>query len=128
MMRGWGTRIKRWARALKRDAHALYLSSSDPRVPWYAKALAVAVAAYAFSPIDLIPDFVPVLGYVDDLIILPLAISLVVKLIPPHVIEEHRATAIAAEGRSAGRVAAVIVIGIWLLVAAWGVWLMFGVS
>ena len=119
-------RFKHWARAVRRDAHALYLSSRDPRVPWYAKVLAVAVAAYAFSPIDLIPDFVPVLGYVDDLIILPLAIILVVKLIPPQVMAEHRATAMAAESRSAGRVAAVIVIVIWLLGAAWCVGLMFG--
>ena len=73
---------KQWARTIKRDAHALYLAARDPRVPWYAKALAIAVAAYALSPIDLIPDFVPVLGYVDDLIIVPAGIALVIRLIP----------------------------------------------
>src|SRR5216684_2455756 len=62
---------KQWARLLRRDAHALYLAARDPRVPWYAKAVALAVAAYALSPIDLIPDFVPVLGYLDDLVIVP---------------------------------------------------------
>ena len=72
------SRIKSWAARLKRDGHAIYLASRDPRVPWYAKALAIAVAAYALSPIDLIPDFIPVIGYLDELIILPLGIWLVV--------------------------------------------------
>jgi uncharacterized membrane protein YkvA (DUF1232 family) len=80
----------------KRDAHALYLCARDPRVPWYAKGLAAAVAAYAASPIDLIPDFIPVVGYLDDLIIVPLGIVLVVKMIPPGIMAEHRALAIAA--------------------------------
>ena len=73
--------------------HALYLASRDPRVPWYAKALAVCIAAYALSPIDLIPDFIPVLGYLDDAILLPLGILLVVRMIPPDVMAEHRAAA-----------------------------------
>ena len=76
---------KQWARTVKRDAHALYLTARDPRVPWYAKGLAVAIAAYAASPIDLIPDFIPVVGYLDDLIIVPLGIALVVKLIPAEI-------------------------------------------
>ena len=84
---------KHWARAIRRDAHALYLAARDPRVPWYAKAVAIAVAAYALSPIDLIPDFIPVLGYLDDLIIVPLGIALVVRMIPPPIMAEHRATA-----------------------------------
>ena len=75
---------------LKTETYALYLASRDSRVPWYAKALAVCVAAYALSPIDLIPDFIPVLGYVDDLIIVPLGIALVVKTIPPAVLKECR--------------------------------------
>src|SRR4029078_6705139 len=75
----------------KRDAHALYLAARDPRVPWYAKAIAIAVAAYALSPIDLIPDFVPVLGYLDDVIIVPAGIALVIRLIPPPIMAEHRA-------------------------------------
>jgi uncharacterized membrane protein YkvA (DUF1232 family) len=73
--------IKSWARGLKRDVHAIYLAARDPRVPWYAKILAMAVAGYALSPIDLIPDFISVLGYLDDLIIVPLGIWLVVSLI-----------------------------------------------
>ena len=84
---------KQWARIVKRDAHAIYLASRDPRVPWYAKVLALCVAGYALSPIDLIPDFVPVLGYLDDVIIVPLGILAVVKLIPPEIMAEHRALA-----------------------------------
>ena len=74
-MRPWLQRLKDWARLIRRDAVALYLAARDPRVSWYAKALAVLIAAYAFSPIDLIPDFIPVLGYLDELILLPLAIA-----------------------------------------------------
>ena len=87
------SRIKTWADSLKRDGHAIYLASRDPRVPWYAKALAVAVAGYALSPIDLIPDFIPVIGYLDELIILPLGIWLVVSLIPDEIMIEYRAKA-----------------------------------
>jgi uncharacterized membrane protein YkvA (DUF1232 family) len=76
---------KSWARSIKRDVHALYLASRDPRVPWYAKALAIFVAGYALSPIDLIPDFIPVVGYLDDVIIVPLGILMVIKLIPPEI-------------------------------------------
>src|SRR5687768_5592193 len=86
-------RLKQWARSIKRDALAVYLAARDPRVPWYAKALALCVAAYAFSPIDLIPDFVPVLGYLDDVIIVPFGILAVVKLVPPQIMAEHRITA-----------------------------------
>src|SRR3984893_15631926 len=86
-------RLKAWARNLKRDSHAIYLASRDPRVPWYAKTLAIAVAAYALSPIDLIPDFIPVVGYLDDLIIVPLGIWLVVSLIPDEGMAEGRARA-----------------------------------
>src|SRR5262249_16452 len=82
-------RLKQWSRLIKRDTHAIYLAARDPRVPWYAKALGIAVAAYALSPIDLIPDFIPVLGYLDDAIIVPLGIALVVKLIPADVMAEH---------------------------------------
>ena len=75
-------RIKIWARALRRDAYAIYLAARSPDTPWYVKLLATVVAAYAFSPIDLIPDFIPVIGYLDDLILVPLGIWLVVSLIP----------------------------------------------
>jgi uncharacterized membrane protein YkvA (DUF1232 family) len=81
---------RQWACVVKRDVHAIYLAARDPRVPWYAKALAFCVAGYAVSPLDLIPDFVPVLGYLDDVIVVPLGILAVVKLIPPEVIAEHR--------------------------------------
>jgi uncharacterized membrane protein YkvA (DUF1232 family) len=83
-------RWKRWARAIRREARAVYRASKDPRVPWYAKALAVCVVGYLFSPIDLIPDFIPVLGYLDDLIIVPAGLLLVIRLIPPEVMQEYR--------------------------------------
>ena len=76
--------LKSWARSLKRDVMALWIAARDPRTPWYAKAVAAVVAAYALSPIDLIPDFIPVLGYLDDLIIVPLGILAVAAMIRPH--------------------------------------------
>jgi uncharacterized membrane protein YkvA (DUF1232 family) len=118
-------RWKRWARTIKRDTHALYLASRDPRVPWYAKALALAVAAYAASPIDLIPDFIPVIGYLDDLVIVPLGIALVVRLIPPEIMAEHRALAVAAQDRPVSEAAAAIVVTIWLLAIGATAWLAY---
>jgi uncharacterized membrane protein YkvA (DUF1232 family) len=115
-------RWKQWARTIKRDAHALYLAARDPRVPWYAKALAIAVAAYALSPIDLIPDFVPVVGYLDDLIIVPAGIALVVRLIPPAIMAEHRALAMAAQDRPVSRAAAVVIVVVWALAVAATAW------
>jgi uncharacterized membrane protein YkvA (DUF1232 family) len=112
-------RLRSWARSIKRDVHALYLSARDPRVPWYAKAVALAVAAYALSPIDLIPDFVPVLGYLDDVILVPLGILLAVRLIPPTVLAEHRATA-AEEPLRPSRAAALVAIWIGLALVAIG--------
>src|ERR1700730_11093800 len=118
-MRNW----KQWARLARRDAHALYFAARDPRVPWYAKAVAIAVAAYALSPIDLIPDFIPVVGYLDDLIIVPLGIALVVRMIPPHVMAEHRATADAARQRQVSRGAAAIIVCVWIAALALTIWL-----
>src|SRR5512137_476678 len=92
-------RAKHWARGVKRDVHAVFLAARHPATPWYAKALAVAVAAYALSPIDLIPDFIPVLGYLDDLVIVPLGILLVTRLVPPEVMAACRAEAEAASQR-----------------------------
>ena len=92
-------RLKTWAHAIRRDAHALYLASRDPRVPWYAKVLAAAVAGYALSPIDLIPDFIPVFGLLDDLVIVPMGLMLVVWLVPPAIMAEHRAAASLALAR-----------------------------
>lgn len=110
-------RLKGWARALKRDVIALQLAARDPRVPWYAKLLAAAVAAYALSPIDLIPDFIPVLGYLDDLIIVPAGIWLAIRLVPPTVMAEHRAAA-ANIARQRSWAGAAAIIAIWLLCAA----------
>lgn len=123
-MRG-RSRIKEWARVIKRDVHALYLAARDPRTPWYAKAVVMAIAAYALSPIDLIPDFIPVLGYLDELILLPLAILLAVKLVPPEVMAEHRAAAARAEARPVSRWAAVGIVALWVGAAGlllWWLW------
>lgn len=108
-------RIRQWARTIKRDVHALWLAARDPRTPWFAKVLALLVAAYAVSPIDLIPDFIPVLGYLDDIIIVPLGILLVIKLIPPEIMAEHRQTAAQASQRPTSRVAAGIIVLIWIV-------------
>lgn len=118
-----GKRLRQWARALKRDVHAVYLAARDTRTPWHAKAVALAVAAYAMSPIDLIPDFVPVLGYLDDVILLPLGVWLVIRLIPPVVMADARAAAAAAEGRPVSRVGAVAIVFLWIACAALLLWL-----
>jgi uncharacterized membrane protein YkvA (DUF1232 family) len=114
---------KQWARTIKRDAHALYLAARDPRVPWHAKALTIAVATYALSPIDLIPDFVPVLGYVDDLIIVPAGMALVIRLIPPEIMAQHRDMAAAALDRPVSRAAGVAIVAIWLSAIGLTVWI-----
>lgn len=118
-------RLRHWARALKRDVIALYLAARDPRVPWYAKAVAACVAAYAFSPIDLIPDFIPVLGYLDELVVLPLGILLAARLVPPELMAEFRAAAIGRGERPASRAGALAVVALWLALATfllWAVW------
>jgi uncharacterized membrane protein YkvA (DUF1232 family) len=118
-------RAKQRARLVKRDTYAIALAARDPRVPWYAKALAACVAGYALSPIDLIPDFIPVLGYLDDLVIVPLGILAVTRMIPPAVLAEHRAAATAAAQRPASRIAAAVIVAIWLAttgLAAWLAW------
>jgi uncharacterized membrane protein YkvA (DUF1232 family) len=116
-------RLKDWALALKRDVYAVYLAARDPRVPWYAKALAVFVAGYALSPIDLIPDFIPVLGYLDDLIIVPLGIWLVISLIPADVLTEYRTIAAAADQHPISKTGAIIIIAAWIFAAALLIWL-----
>jgi uncharacterized membrane protein YkvA (DUF1232 family) len=110
--------VKAWARGLKREVYAIYLAAQNPRVPWYTKCLALAVVGYALSPVDLIPDFIPVLGYVDDLIIVPLGIWLVLALIPEEVMTACRARADEAIEGLHGRIAAVAIITIWILGAA----------
>lgn len=115
--------IKIWARALKRDVMALWIAARDPRVPWHAKVLAGAVAAYALSPIDLIPDFVPVLGYLDDLLIVPAGIWLVVRLIPLPLMLEFRDMAARRAERPTSYAAATVVTLIWIAAVAVVVWL-----
>jgi uncharacterized membrane protein YkvA (DUF1232 family) len=114
----WAT-LRGWARRLKRDTYALYLAARDPRTPWYAKVFAALVAAYAFSPIDLIPDFIPVLGYLDDVILVPLGIYLALKMIPPDVMAECRARA--DQGRPGGKsknwIAGAAIVAVWLALA-----------
>lgn len=111
-------RLKRRARALKAEVIALYYAAKDPRTPWYARILIFFVAAHTLSPIDLIPDFIPVLGYLDDLIITPGGLWLAVRLIPPEVLADARVAAAArgVEG-NAGTIGAGIVIFLWLLAA-----------
>lgn len=111
--------LKKRVRHLKSETNALYLAARHPKTPWYAKVFVAGVVAYAFSPIDLIPDFVPVLGYLDDLILIPLGIVVAIKLVPPDVLAECRARAqeAAANGEPVNRIAAVVIIGIWALLA-----------
>ena len=118
--------LKRWAREIKRETLALYLAALDARTPWYAKAWAAFVVAYAFSPIDLIPDFIPVLGYLDDLILLPLGIWIAVRLVPPDLMAEHRRAAEALAERPVSRAAAAIIVVVWMALAALFCWLAFG--
>jgi uncharacterized membrane protein YkvA (DUF1232 family) len=121
---GFSARWREQAHRLRREVYALYLACRDPRVPWYAKALAAALVAYAFSPIDLIPDFIPVLGYLDDLVLIPLGVLAVRTMIPPHVMQECRDRALTAisEARPVSRIGLAIVVGIWVAVAAAGIW------
>jgi uncharacterized membrane protein YkvA (DUF1232 family) len=115
-------RLRRWARAIRRDIHALWLAARDPRTPWYARALAVAIAAYALSPIDLIPDVIPVLGYLDEAILLPLALLAAIRLVPPAVMAECRARAEAAAQRPVSRAGAAFIVAVWLAAAAALAW------
>lgn len=117
------SRLESWkqrVRHLKQETYAIYLALRDPRVPWYARLFAACVVGYAFSPIDLIPDFVPVLGYLDDLVIVPLGIALALKLIPSDVMAECRARsqAVLAEGKPTNWIAAGVIIAFWLLLAS----------
>jgi len=113
---------KQWARTIKSDAVAVWIAARDPRVPWYAKVVAAAVAAYALSPIDLIPDFVPVLGYLDDIVIVPAGILLTVRLIPDGLMDEFRAEAAQREERPTSRVAAASIVLLWVVALALTVW------
>ena len=116
-----GTRLEVWregARALKRDAFALYFACRDPRTPWYAKAVAACVVAYVFSPIDPIPDFIPVLGLLDELVVVPLGVALVLRMVSAQVLTESRERADRSQERPVSRVAAGFIVAVWLAVVA----------
>ncbi len=117
-----GTTLKTWAKRIKRDGVTLWFAGKHPRTPWYAKVLGLFVVAYALSPIDLIPDFIPVLGYVDDVILLPVLIWLTVKLLPPEVLAPCRLLAdewMRAEGaKPRSRFGAVLIVALWLAMGA----------
>jgi uncharacterized membrane protein YkvA (DUF1232 family) len=117
-----GARLRDWARTIKRDVVALYIAGRDPRVPWHVKAAATAIAAYALSPIDPIPDFIPVLGYLDELILLPIAIVLVIRMIPGPLMEEFRAEARRRSERPVSRMVEAVIIGLWIAAAAFLLW------
>ena len=112
-------KLKGWARGLKAELYALYLAYRDPRVPLYARIFAAVVVGYAFSPIDLIPDPIPVLGYLDDLVLIPLGAALAIRMIPAPVLAECREKArlAARESKPVNRVAAGVVVAVWLLLA-----------
>lgn len=112
-------RLRSRAQILKRETLALYLAARDPRTPWYAKLLAVVIVAYALSPVDLVPDFIPVLGYLDELVLIPAGIALVLKLIPPPVMADahERADDVLHRAKKTAVWASVVIVALWLLVA-----------
>lgn len=114
-------KLKTWARRIKQELHALYLATRDPRTPWHAKAVAALVIGYAFSPIDLIPDFIPVLGLLDDAILVPLGIKLALRLIPSEVMAECREHARETQKveNEVSWVAAAIIVVIWIAFLLW---------
>jgi uncharacterized membrane protein YkvA (DUF1232 family) len=126
MNAGTVERLKRWARRLKAEVYALYLAYRDPRVPLHARVFAAVVVGYAFSPIDLIPDPIPVLGYLDDLILIPLGVALAIRMIPVPVLAEcrERARDAAEEGGPVNRVAAIAIVAVWLFLATLAVYVL----
>ena len=110
-------RWRGWARHVKRETYVLYVAYRDPRVPWYARLVAGLVVAYAFSPLDLIPDVIPIVGYLDDLILVPLGILLSLKLIPADVLAAARVKADATLERPINRVAGAIIVTVWIACA-----------
>lgn len=113
-LEGW-----KWkARKLKRETLALYLAYRDPRVPWYARVLAALVVGYVFSPIDPIPDFIPVVDLLDELVVVSIGVALLLNMVPPEVMAECREEAAKMDGKPVNRTAAFVVVGVWLLAAA----------
>lgn len=116
--------LKKWAKELKQQTLVAYFAARDPRTPWLVRLLALFVAAYALSPIDLIPDFIPVLGYLDDLILVPLGLVLVLRLVPPPVMLAARQKAAAAVDRPVSRAMATVIVAIWAVaIGGIGLWL-----
>jgi uncharacterized membrane protein YkvA (DUF1232 family) len=116
---------KEWARRIKRDVLTVYFAARDPRTPLFVRALAFIIAAYALSPIDLIPDFVPVLGYLDDLVLVPVGLILVIRFLPPDVLESSRAKAAGVSERPRNRTAAVVIVFFWMICASALVYFVF---
>jgi len=112
------SRLRNWARGLKRQTLVVWFAARDPRTPWFPRLLALAVAAYALSPIDLIPDFIPVLGYLDDVILVPLGVWLVLRMVPAEVIADSQAKAAAVAERPVSRGMAVVIVAIWAIALA----------
>ena len=110
-------KLRSRANTLKRETVAVYLAAKDPRTPWHAQAIAICTVAYAFSPIDLIPDFIPILGYLDDVILVPAGIALAIRLIPAEVLEDAREKAANSSlERSVGYVGAGIIAIVWIVI------------
>jgi uncharacterized membrane protein YkvA (DUF1232 family) len=119
-----GSRLRTWARGLRQQTLVVWFAARDPRTPWGARLLALGVAAYAFSPIDLIPDFIPVLGYLDDLVLVPLGLMLVLRMLPEAVIADARVKAEAVASRPTSAAMASVIVVVWLLaIAAVGAWI-----
>ena len=115
--------LRKWAKALKQQTLIVYFAARDPRTTWPVRMLALFVAAYALSPIDLIPDFIPVLGYLDDLIIVPLGLMLVLRMVPPEVVRSAQEHALAAVERPVSRAMAVAIVAIWgAMAGVLGLW------
>jgi uncharacterized membrane protein YkvA (DUF1232 family) len=120
---------KRRARQLSAQTYTLYLAYRDPRTPWYAKVFAALIVGYVFSPIDPIPDFIPGVGLLDEMVVVPMGVLIAAKMIPPQVMEEaqEKARAVAQGDKPVSRVAAVVVVGVWILCVAAAVFLTAGV-
>lgn len=115
-------RLRDWARSLTRETLALYCAARDPRTPWHAKLVVGLIVAYVLSPVDLIPDFIPVIGYLDELLLAPLALWLALRLVPPEVLAESRARAERTLERPRSIAAAVVIVAIWIALAVLAAW------
>ncbi|AQS50218.1 hypothetical protein BMG03_20115 (plasmid) [Thioclava nitratireducens] len=119
------SRVRQWAQTVKRDTVCLYLAARDPRTPWYAKALAASVVAYALSPIDLIPDFIPIIGFLDDILLVPLGLWIAMRMVPDDVIEDCRVQATQLTERPTSKTAALVIPAIWMGAAAAIGWVIY---